>query len=842
MSAIHALQTFDPYQEWLGVSAPQRPLSPYQLLGLRPMEDDAETVRGAISRQRRAMEQQRGTHRQVTWNEVKSELEQAAATLLNPRRKAEFDAAMFERQSESGVRQLGTAPAGFQVECPKCGQAGTSERKFCSSCGTRLLAPCLNCGAPTWLSERFCGGCGSDQAKLLKTKSDQLGEYLTKADEFRFDCRFDEARSVLRAMPQMHDDRFAALRERAQRLIAELETEAAERRAAAKAAAHDADCSFATRDYAAAVRVLDEVPPALRDEHMQARLLESQRKLEEITALRAGVRAAAQANRREGLLGKVERLLELAPRDEWAKNLAGQLRSQGRVEDVCKRDELMQAARAALARNQYEQAEQFLAEVAEPVRGKDFRELSHQVEELAFLSWDLRHAPYADETLVGIAERLLKLQPADKQTLKLLAAIKERRAAASKPAAAPPRWARVPEKPHVGLPVVVGYGLDAVAVSPEVAAAPAFVTHGGSYHVACGLALQGVGLAAVEMNLFPESGKFMDRLSKLIVKRPTDRAWGLDIGSCGLKAVRLTREKKSRQAVLTACDHIEHSLPLGRPEAEKDRLGILRETLRKFLERNEVKGHRVCVTLPRVSTLGRFFKLPPFAGEKRLAEAVRYEATQQIPFPLEELVWDYHIFGATADDSSIDANYVVLQAAKQLAIKQCLEVFAELELTVDIVQADCVALHNYFTHGATGLQEAAANASGATANSAAEPTPATAVVDVGGDALSVVVTAPDLLWFRSASFGGDGFTAALARTLRLSHDQAEKLKRDPLLGKRLKTWDDVLRPLREEFVHELQRPLEAYRAAHRDRQVQRMICVGGGMKLHGLLRHLRHGR
>jgi class 3 adenylate cyclase/tetratricopeptide (TPR) repeat protein len=47
------------------------------------------------------------------------------------------------------------------MRCSKCGSDNREGRKFCTSCGTPLVAACPKCGAPIQPDERFCGECGT---------------------------------------------------------------------------------------------------------------------------------------------------------------------------------------------------------------------------------------------------------------------------------------------------------------------------------------------------------------------------------------------------------------------------------------------------------------------------------------------------------------------------------------------------------------------------------------------------------------------------------------------------------------------------------------------------------
>ena len=61
--------------------------------------------------------------------------------------------------------------------------------------------------------------------------------------------------------------------------------------------------------------------------------------------------------------------------------------------------------------------------------------------------------------------------------------------------------------------------------------------------------------------------------------------WGIDIGQCALKALRL--ELVDGKPTATAFDYIEHPKILSQPDADPD--ALTREALEKFLSRNTVK-------------------------------------------------------------------------------------------------------------------------------------------------------------------------------------------------------------------------------------------------------------
>src|SRR5438270_202058 len=170
--------------------------------------------------------------------------------------------------------------------------------------------------------------------------------------------------------------------------------------------------------------------------------------------------------------------------------------------------------------------------------------------------------------------------------------------------------------------------------------------------------------------------------------------WGIDIGQCALKALRL--EMIDGQVTATAFDYVEHPKILSQPDADPDQL--TREALETFLSRNTIKGDQVAMSIAGQSGLARFVKLPP-VEEKKIADIVRFEAKQQIPFPLEEVVWDYQKIssGVVTDGFALDTE-IGLFAMKRDMINRSLQHFRDVKVECHIVQMSPLALCNFVSY------------------------------------------------------------------------------------------------------------------------------------------------
>jgi type IV pilus assembly protein PilM len=299
--------------------------------------------------------------------------------------------------------------------------------------------------------------------------------------------------------------------------------------------------------------------------------------------------------------------------------------------------------------------------------------------------------------------------------------------------------------------------------------------------------------------------------------------WGIDLGQCGLKALRV--EMIDGNVTATAFDYVEHPKILSQPDADPDQL--TREALEKFLSRNSIRGDTVVVSIPGQSGLARFVKLPP-VEEKKIPDIVRFEAKQQIPFNLEEVVWDYQKLGSgVVTDGFAMETEIGLFAIKRDTVTRYLQHFKDVNVEVHIVQMAPLALCNYVSYDLIESTEAAESGTG--------KRQCIVALDIGTDSSNLVITdGQRIIWQRPIPLGGNHFTRALTKDMKLTFAKAEHLKRNATKSPDLKQILSSLKPVLNDFVGEVQRSLGYFTNTHRDANVQYMVGLGSAFRLPGL--------
>jgi type IV pilus assembly protein PilM len=304
--------------------------------------------------------------------------------------------------------------------------------------------------------------------------------------------------------------------------------------------------------------------------------------------------------------------------------------------------------------------------------------------------------------------------------------------------------------------------------------------------------------------------------------------WGIDLGQCALKAVRL--EVIDGAVTATAFDYVEHPKILSQPDADPDEL--TREALAKFLSRNTLRGDTVAISVPGQSGLARFVKLPP-VEEKKIPDIVKFEAKQQIPFNLDEVVWDYQKLGVNELAPGFVETEIGLFAMKRDMVNRYLQHFKEVGVEVHLVQMAPLALCNFVAYDLLGQEV------GAAAAEATDKRRCVTALDIGADSSNLVITdGGRIIWQRPIPLGGNHFTRALTKDLKLTFAKAEHLKRNAVKSPDLKKILASLKPVLSDFVGEVQRSLGYFTNTHRDAQIEYMVGLGNAFRLPGLQRYL----
>jgi type IV pilus assembly protein PilM len=198
--------------------------------------------------------------------------------------------------------------------------------------------------------------------------------------------------------------------------------------------------------------------------------------------------------------------------------------------------------------------------------------------------------------------------------------------------------------------------------------------------------------------------------------------WSLEVGKSSLKAVKIHRDQAALEIV--AVDKIDYEAG----ESGIDSVNQAKEALRTFASRNTIDCP-VAVVHPSRSAFSRFIQLPP-VDPKKLDEMIGYEAQQQIPFPIDEVIWDYHI--SEGENGAMEKE-VGIFAVRREAISDFILDYEQFPL--ELISVGYIGLLNYVIYDL-------------------RPNRPVVVLDIGSDDTDLLIVDGKRFWFRSLAGAG----------------------------------------------------------------------------------------
>ncbi len=181
--------------------------------------------------------------------------------------------------------------------------------------------------------------------------------------------------------------------------------------------------------------------------------------------------------------------------------------------------------------------------------------------------------------------------------------------------------------------------------------------------------------------------------------------------------------------------------------------GVLQRGVHELLS-GKAFGAKSCnICAPGFQTFSKFLKLPPVDASKA-TQIIQYEAQQNVPFPLEEVVWDYQILG-NLPSGELE---VLLVAIKTNLVEGMFKVAESQGLRLDLVDVSVAALANAFRYNYSDQEGCSM------------------LLDIGAKTSNVLFFERDKVYARSINIGANSITQEFAAESKLPFAEAEKIK------------------------------------------------------------------
>ncbi|HEX3817854.1 MAG TPA: type IV pilus assembly protein PilM [Chthoniobacterales bacterium] len=192
---------------------------------------------------------------------------------------------------------------------------------------------------------------------------------------------------------------------------------------------------------------------------------------------------------------------------------------------------------------------------------------------------------------------------------------------------------------------------------------------------------------------------------------------------------------------------------LADPATEADRQARWSLALREMMSELGLGDGAVNYAVSGQSVFARFVKLPA-VDEEKIERIITFEAQQNVPFPIEEVVWDYQLVGSTMEEKI----EVVLVAIKAELLEEINATVEATGLQTTLVDVATMALYNAFRFNYSDLSGCSL------------------VIDIGARTTNLLFVEPGKVFSRSIPIGGSSITSAIAKEFNEPFAAAELRK------------------------------------------------------------------
>jgi type IV pilus assembly protein PilM len=284
---------------------------------------------------------------------------------------------------------------------------------------------------------------------------------------------------------------------------------------------------------------------------------------------------------------------------------------------------------------------------------------------------------------------------------------------------------------------------------------------------------------------------------------------GLDITTSSVKLIELSESGGQYRVESYAAEPTPHNAINEKAIVDAEAVG---EAIRRAVKRSGASAKEAAIAISGDAAITKVIQMPRTLNEGELEGQVELQADQYIPFPMEEVSYDFQVIGPSEKDPEM--LDVLLVATRTENVEQRQAAVQAAGLTTRIVDVEAFALENackLMTHQMPdgGIDRTIA------------------VVDFGASSTTFsVLKNLKVIYTRDFAFGGQQLTEEIMRTYGLSMEEAGRAKKEGGLPSNYQP--EVLDPFIDDMTQQVSRSLQFYLASGSGREQPDQILICGG--------------
>jgi type IV pilus assembly protein PilM len=295
----------------------------------------------------------------------------------------------------------------------------------------------------------------------------------------------------------------------------------------------------------------------------------------------------------------------------------------------------------------------------------------------------------------------------------------------------------------------------------------------------------------------------------LLFSRKYRQLLGLDITTSSIKLIELALVGGQYRVESYAAEPTPPNSMNEKTLVDPEAVG---EAIRRAVKRSGAKSHEVAIAISGDAAITKVIQMPRGLRDAELEAQVEMQADQYIPFPMDEVSYDFEVLGQSdKDNESID---VLLVASRTDNVAQRRSAVQAAGLSTRIVDVEAFALENACRLMTHQMPDGGIDRS-------------VAVVDFGASSTTFsVLRNLKVVYTRDFAFGGQQLTEEIMRTYGLSMEEAGRAKKEGGLPGNYQA--EVLDPFIDDMTQQVSRSMQFYLASGTGREQPDKILICGG--------------
>lgn len=295
---------------------------------------------------------------------------------------------------------------------------------------------------------------------------------------------------------------------------------------------------------------------------------------------------------------------------------------------------------------------------------------------------------------------------------------------------------------------------------------------------------------------------------------------GVDLSTSSVKLIEISRSGDTYKVETYAAEPMPPNAIVDKVIQDVDAVG---DAIRRAAKRAGSRVKEAAVAIGGASVITKTIPMPAALSDQELGDQIELQADQYIPFPLEEVSFDYEIMGESPHDPEMVD--VLLAATRRENVEARQAVLEMGGLTAKVVDIEAYALENAcrlltYQMPDEGLDKTIA------------------IIDFGATTTTFsVLHDRRIIYTRDQAFGGKQLTEEIMRHYGLSFEEAGKAKREGGLPSNYKP--EILDPFLEDMAQQVNRSIQFFLSSQSEfTELDQIIVCGGCAGIPGGVEHI----